>query len=335
MRKTVLLLFLLVNTMVLWGQKEADSTFIKTYSEELQILPSIRYIRSQISINANQNTSLEFLQGATVFGTPIQFDKWGVVLSVPTKLGSSKTNSSSFGIQLQLFPKSLMINAGATRMKGFEKVDLTNNHLDGFNASSQDIRLLHLYLNPIYAFSKDEYSLRAALQGTERQLQSKGSFLASLRVEYLHLKTNQSVVEESQLNNAFTDYTFRQNGLEGGYAYTQVVADHLIFSAIWLGGIAHTKTRYQQNQTKFHFNKWQINPLSNLTLSAGYQSDRYVSSLQLNYQKRSLRSGDVQMESDGLSIQIVLGIRLHNPKLKSTINRTAKSFAQQFFPAKH
>jgi len=334
MRKTALLLFLLVNT-ILWSQEGTDSTFIKNYSEELQILPSIRYVRSEISINTNQNTSLEFLQRATVFGTRVQFDKWGVGLSVPTKLGSGKTKSSSFGLQLQLFPKSLMINAGATRMKGFEKVDLINNHQDGFYASAQDIRLWHLFLNPIYAFSKNKYSLRAALQGTERQLQSKGSFLASLRVEYLNLKTNQDVIEDSQLSNALIDYSFRQSGVEAGYAYTQVVDNHFIFSAIWLGGIAHTRTGYKQDQTKFHFRKWQINPISNLTLSAGYQSDRYVSSLRFNYQKRSLRSGDVQVQSDGLSVQAVLGIRLHNPKLRNTINRTAKTFAQQFLPAKH
>ena len=334
MRKIVLLLFLLTNA-VLWGQDGTDSTYIKTYPEELQILPSIRYVRSQISIKANQNTSLEFLQGATVFGTRLQFDKWGIGLSVPTKLGSGKTNSSSFGIQLQLFPKSLMINARASRLKGFEKVDHLNNHQDDFYASAKDIRLLHLSLNPIYAFSKDKYSLRAALQGTERQLKSQGSFLAALRVEYLRLKTNLDIIEDNQLNNALTDYSFRQNGLEGGYAYTQVIADHLIFSAIWLGGVAHTRTGYQQDHSKFHFKKWQINPISQLTLSAGYQSDRYVSSLRLNYQRRSLRSGDVQMEANGLSIQFVLGIRLHNPKLKNTISRTAKSLAHQFFPAKN
>jgi hypothetical protein len=334
MRKTVLLLFLLTNA-VLWGQDGTDSTYIKTYSEELQILPSIRYVRSEISIQANQNTSLEFLQGATVFGTRLQFDKWGIGLSVPTKLGSGKTNSSSFGLQLQLFPKSLMINARASRMKGFEKVDQLNNHQDDFYASAKDIRLLHLSLNPIYAFSKDKYSLRAALQGTERQLKSQGSFLAALRAEYLRLKTNQNIIEDNQLNNALTDYSFRQNGLEGGYAYTQVIANHLIFSAIWLGGVAHTRTGYQQDQAKYHFKKWQINPISQLTLSAGYQSDRYVSSLRFNYQRRSLQSGDVQMEADGLSVQFVLGLRLHNPKLRSVINGTTKSLAQQFFPAKY
>ena len=334
MRKTALLLFLLTNA-VLWGQDGIDSTYIKTYSEELQIIPSIRYVRSEISIQANQNTSLEFLQGATVFGTRLQFDKWGIGLSIPTKLGSGKTNSSSFGLQLQLFPKSLMIDARASRMKGFQKVDLLNNHQDDFYGSAKDIRLLHLSLNPIYAFSKDKYSLRAALQGTERQLKSQGSLLAALRVEYLRLKTNQDIIESNQLNNALNDYTFRQNGLEAGYAYTQVIANHLIFSAIWLGGVAHTRTGFQQDQAKYHFKKWQINPISKLTLSAGYQSNRYVSSLRLNYQKRSIRSGEIQMDANGLSIQFVLGIRLHNPKLKSTISRTAKSLAHQFFPAKY
>ena len=333
MRNALLPLLLLLSAVLL-GQNPYDSTYIQTFPEDFQVISSVRYYQSNISIKANQKTSLDYEQNATVFGTRLQFDKWGIGLSVPTRLLSGKSNSSSFGVQLQLFPKSLMINTGIQRMKGFHKVNLENSDIEAFYAERQDVQLLHMYLNPIYVFCRNKYSLRSSMQLTERQLKSHGSFLAALRFEYLRLKSNSDIIEAEQLDNVLTNYVFRQNGIEGGYSYTQVIAKNFFISGIALGGLAHTRTGYQHDNSKFHFKKWQLLPISDLTVSLGYQSHRYVSAIQVNYRNRPIQSNEIQMEANGLTVQLHFGMRLHAPGLRRAVDQRTKHFTDLFVPVR-
>jgi len=329
MRNALLIVFLMVSGLLV-AQNETDTTYIKTYPKDLQVLPSVRYFRNNIIIKPNLRTSLNYQQNATAFGTRVQFDKWGIGLSVPTKLFSGKSNSSSFGVQIQAFPKSLMINAGAFRMKGFHQINLEDSIIEAFYPENQDMQLLHLYLNPIYVFSKNKFSLRSSLQLTERQLRSSGSFLAAMRVEYLRLKSNNDVIESSQLSNVLSDYFFRQNAIEVGYAYTQIIAKNYFISGMLMGGFANTRTGYVQDESKYHFKKWHFIAPTDLTFSVGYQSDRYFSSLQVNYRNRNIQSDGVQMETDGLSIQIVCGIRLAAPRLRRALDQRGEHFKELF-----
>ncbi len=329
MRNALLPLLLLLSGL-LFGQNPYDSTYIQTYPEDLQAVTSVAFHQSNISIKANNTTSLDYEQTATVISTRVQFDKWGMGLSVPTRLLNGKSNSSSFGFQLQLFPKSMMINAGIQRMKGFHKVNLDNSDVEAFYGNRQDVQLLHMYLNPIYVFCRNKYSLRSSLQLTERQLKSHGSFLAALRIEYLRLKSNSDLIEEEQLNNVLSNYVFRQNGIEGGYTYTQVLAKNFFVSGIVLGGFAHTRTGYQHDNSKYHFKKWQLLPISDLTVSLGYQSNRYVSAIQINYRNRPIKSSDIQMEANGLTVQLQFGMRLHAPGLRRAVDQRTKQFTELF-----
>jgi len=333
MRNAILPVLLLLSAL-LFGQNHSDSTYIQTFPEDLQVISSVHFYQNNISIKANQNTSLDYLQSATVFSTRVQFDKWGIGLSVPTRLLSGKSNSSSFGVQLQLFPKSLMINAGAQRMKGFHKVNLDTSNSEAFYSERQDVQLLHLYLNPIYVFCRNKYSLRSSMQLTERQLKSHGSFLAAFRVEYLRLNTNSELLKEQQLDNVLTDYVFRQNGIEGGYTYTQVVAKNFFISGIWLGGLAHTRAGYQQEESKYHFKKWQLIPVSDLTVSLGFQSNRFVSSVQVNYRNRPTEASNIRMEANGLTVQLQVGVRLHAPGLRRAVDQRSKHFTELFVPVR-
>lgn len=165
---------------------------------------------------------------------------------------------------------------------------------------------------------------------TERQLKSNGSLLAAIRVEYLRLKSNSTILEQNHLSNVLTDYVFRQNGVEVGYAYTQIVARDFFISAILMGGLSHTRSGYQQDESKYHFKKWQWQSVSDLTVSLGYQSDRYCSSLQVNYRNRPIQSNDIEMEANGLTVQLVFGMRLHAPRLRQMVDVRSNRFDELF-----
>ena len=314
-------------------QGQEDSLYIRNYNNELQALSTIRYNQSRISIIGHPEGNLGFEQSGVSVGSRAQFDNWGLGVMVPTQLFTADRKGTSLGFHLQLFPKSLVINAGVNRLKGFQDTEVGKRY-SSQQPVYQNIQMWHFYLNPVYAFSGDKFSLRSITQFTQRQLKSSGTVLASLRLEYLRLNNKTLLVETAFNSNIITGYDFRQNGIEAGYAYTFVFWKAAFITAMATGGVAHTKTSYNLDEEKFAYKQWQVVPVSDFKVSMGYNSDRYVGALQFNYRQRAIQSEDIQMEVNDWSVQFTFGVRLYAPHIRRKLDQHGARFAKNFVPVR-
>ncbi len=317
----------------LMAQSHQDSTYIRNYDTDLQLLGHIRYNQSSISINGHQQGNLGFEQSGMAIGTRLQFNHFGLGISVPTRLFRAGRQGSSLGLQLQMFPKSLLIRAGAFRLRGFQETTADLKVLPNLPIR-QNIRMWHFYLQPIYAFSGKRYSLRSMFQLTQRQLKSSGTFLAAYRLEYMWLNNTFNIPEQNVQPHVIDNYFLRQNAIELGYAHTFVICKKAFISAMAMGGMAHTRTNYLLAAEKFAFKAWQFVPVGNFTASMGYHSDRYIAAVRFNYRHRSIDSKDIQMQVNDWSVQLTCGVRLYAPRVKRQLDLRAARFARHFVPVR-
>jgi Domain of unknown function (DUF4421) len=312
---------------------QEDSIYIRNYPSELQALSTFRYSQSAISINGHQQGNLGFEQSGVTVGVRAQFGNWGLGVTAPTRILNGDRKGRSLGLQLQLFPKHFQFNGGVTRKTGFQAVE-TQPETNSLLPTYQHLQMWHFYLNPIYVFSGDKFSLRATNQFTQRQLKSSGTILAALRSEYLRLNTPSSQRENANNTAFISGYNFLQNGATIGYAYNFVFWDGAFISAMAMGGVAHTKTSYKLGEEKYAFQKWQVVPSADLNLSFGYNGDKYVAAVLFNYRKRSIHSENIQMNVNDWDIQLTCGYRLYAPRMRQQLDQHGARFAQYFVPVR-
>ncbi|MFK7807765.1 MAG: DUF4421 family protein [Saprospiraceae bacterium] len=329
---SLFLFFFFVALNQSWSQ--ADSSYIRNYPNELQALSTIRYSQSNIGISGHRNGDLGFEQGGVSVGARVRFGNWQVAVMAPTRLFSANRKGRSLGFQLQLFPKHFLLNAGAIRKTGFQDIEAGQDIITN-QPINRNMKMWHFYVNPIYVLSDDKFSLRSTMQFTQRQLKSSGSFLGSLRSEYLRLSSESLIPENnSASNNAFTGYNFLQNGIEIGYAYNLVFLDGAFISAMATGGVAHTKTSYNLDEEKYAFQQWQFVPAANFNVSAGYNGDKYVAALRFNYRQRNIHSENIEMNVNDWSVQLTCGFRLYAPQIRRKLDQQGARFAQHFVPVR-
>jgi len=224
MSSNFLLPLLLVFGIFTFCQAQEDTLYIKHYPNELQALSTFRYSQRNISIRGHQNGDIDFEQGGMSVGARVRFGNWQVAVMAPTQLFRAGRKGKSLGFQVQLFPKHFLLNAGFIRKTGFQDVEAGQQYLTAQSAN-QNLKMWHFYVNPIYVFSGNKFSLRSTMQFTQRQMKSSGTLLASLRSEYLRLSSESLLQEKSNNTNVISGYNFLQNGAEVGYAYNFVFWD--------------------------------------------------------------------------------------------------------------
>lgn len=325
MRNTLLfLLFLLM--IITKGQSQnsfVHPDYIRVFPHDLQVSVFSKYTLDKSSINADN--SRYYYQSQNLSPSfRLQYGKWGFGFQLPVNfLRQAKRQSSTLGIQIQAFPSSMIINAGISRLKGYYQNDPELQELTTIN----NPLVWRLFFNPLYVFNGKKFSMSSLFQLDRIQLQSQGTPLAGIRLDYLHLKDIAS--QEDKNNSTLLDkYAFRQSGIEFGYAYTYVLSEKYFVAAFLKGDFSQTKFQYKREGVNPNFSKWSFTPINEFFLTLGYQTDQFFSSIQLTNRKQSITSGEIEVENKALTVQLLVGFRFYRPGLERRVLAKVKKWRE-------
>jgi len=303
MRNCLLSLLLTIWAIGIYAQDVVDNNYIKQYYSKVQLSSYFNYQNSFVRLRQDDQTPFSFKQDGWTLGFRSQFKKWGIGISLPLSLQKNKERpSSSFALKLQLFPNHFLVDFGFQRNKGFgqqEVLETTENF-------REDIKMTHLFFYPIYTISNQTYSLRSSFLMTDRQVQSSGSILVGLLSDFIRIKGDRPIFEQ-ELDTP-VKYTFSQNGISGGYAYTYVLSDHFFATGMAMTSLAFTKIA-QEDQIKKSFGKFRFIPISDFRLATGYNTDQFFAGIQLRFHPRLVDFNELSMYQSSLSLQFTFGIR--------------------------
>ncbi|ULT24285.1 DUF4421 domain-containing protein [Sphingobacterium sp. E70] len=182
MRRNLLLLFILCLCCLYTKGQEIDTTFIYTY-------PNASWITSYLSTSAvnmttedktfEPNNPLKIGVGLGIRNTMINFLVGTKIVSLKDKT-YGKTSSTDF--QVHRYGRKFVTDIYFQRYKGFFAMDGKDTQL--FPA----MKISQMGLEQTYVFNHTRFSLKAAFERSERQLQSAGSFLLGANVYWHQLR---------------------------------------------------------------------------------------------------------------------------------------------------
>ncbi len=312
MRNISLLFLWFINLTALVAQDSyTNPSYIRTFPHYLQAIASTKFTTDQSTILVD-SIRYQYLSRNLSPGIRLQYDKWGIGFQLPINfLRKSPNHSSTLGLQVQVFPRSFMINAGATRVKGFYDLSLLDQELEQVSHPL----VWHVYFNPIYVFNGEEFSMNSLFQLDHHQLQSRGTPLVGWRVDFIHLKDIQAI-DVNPAKVSIDKYVFRQNGIEFGYAYNYVLSENYFVAAYLKGNVSRTKFKYKREGIDQKFSKWKFTPLNEVFVAFGYQSDQHFAALQFTNRHQGLSSGDVEVQQKTWVLQLMAGMRFYRPGIE-------------------
>ncbi len=220
MRRNLLLLFILCLFCLYTKGQEIDTTFIYTY-------PNASWITSYLSTSAvnmttedktfEPNNPLKIGVGLGIRNTMINFLVGTKIVSLKDKT-YGKTSSTDF--QVHRYGRKFVTDIYFQRYKGFFAMDGKDTKL--FPA----MKINQMGLEQTYVFNHTRFSLKAAFERSERQLQSAGSFLLGANVYWHQLRDF-----EGFDGNFVQNLDNLQIGAQGGYAHSWALGQHWLITA--------------------------------------------------------------------------------------------------------
>lgn len=244
-----------------------------------------------------------------------------------------KTKSASYALNLSF--THWQQNLSYNRLKGFYLAN-TNNFLPGWIGGRDAYELFPNLVysgfegRTAYKFNKD-FSLSALNTQTERQLESKGTFMPFVTYRYFILDDRTPLTEQtsSQKSNNF------EFVVSASYFLTLVAAERLYASAGVAPGLGfiHTKvftrTLHTINVSTSSAPLVQLE----LPLSFGYNADRFFTGIQFDATVGAyaqIHTTDVVINNHS-SYQLFVGYRFNAPETLKQFTHLAESHASKIF----
>jgi len=241
--------------------------------------------------------------------------KLGFAFNMPSytnSLGETKT----FGLFLNTQTK--MMNWGLdfyfVKNKGYY---LANPELNvpGWTDRDQypfrsDIKALNIGLFTHMVFSK-KFSLKAALQQTEKQLKSAGGFAVQAGISFSGIESDSTIIPYSQQAyysgiTEFTKGSFTSLNIRPGYAYTYVYND------FYATAIAHVGLGLQIQSYRMNSDHWglKLSPTFKYRMVFGYNSNDYFVKLSFAFDTSSFSINKVKFRNGFVTASLSGGIRI-------------------------
>ncbi|MFH1282985.1 MAG: DUF4421 family protein [bacterium] len=175
----------------------------------------------------------------------------------------------------------------------------------------EDLRIDKYFTNLIYVFSHDKFSLRAAVNQTEKQLKNAGSFLLITSASFVDIKSNYSLIPASHEKYfteiaGFTGGEFIGIALAPGYAYSFVWKNFYFTPYIFFGpNIVYQ--RYEVTEGK----KTSVSGGAKgiLRLGTGYNGDKFFAGIYWNVDSATNKQKEVSVGSSSMAFKIFCGSR--------------------------
>ncbi len=301
-------------------ENKQDSNFVQQLPFKFLINPSF-YIKTNDfsinTINANANKII-YKPNTPMKMSIVGAYKWlrlGFSFKIPSYL-NDKGNTESFGIYLNT--QTHILNWGIdfflVKNKGYY---LANPELNIPNWTDRqdfpfrsDLKTLNIGLFT-HLFFSDKFSLKAALQQSEKQLRSAGGFGVQMGFSYNRIKSDSGIIPISQLSyypeisdmnkGSFTSLAFRP-----GYAYTYVYKNFYATSIAHLG-ISFQLQSYSSNAKK-NIN-FVLAPSFKFQQVFGYNVDDTFVKLSFNYMSSRFNIKHASFRTNFMAISLGGGIR--------------------------
>lgn len=206
-----------------FGQLAVDTAYIEQYPQKMMVKAFLT--RNSIEISHNEkdyspNNPMRVGLGFSIKNTVVNLSSSFGIL--PAQKGYGKTKSVDF--QIHNYGRKFLIDLFYQKYKGFYN-DVKDVTLFPETSAQQ------IGGEVTYVFNHDKFSTKAALEQTEKQLQSAGSWLVGGGAYHYKLRLEDAFGANRNSVNNF------QLGVNGGYGYSWVINEHWLLSGMATAGI--------------------------------------------------------------------------------------------------
>jgi hypothetical protein len=251
------------------------------------------------------------------FGVGLYLFEVGAELAVAIPVAEKKTTlfgkSKARDIQLNLLGKKFGLDMYYQRYRGFYVTDRDNEPgKDQPYPQRGDIISRNLGLTGSYIFDSHKFSLRSVYNFSEKQIFSKGSFLALVNLSRFTLEADSSILESSQEARFGNDVSFKKLhystfSLAPGYSYNLIYRSFFLNGTLGIGPAHHWI--FYQHETGKGRHETGINSFVAARLGIGYNGDRIFGGIAFLTQGSNVKFEDVRFSNNNASFKILMGYR--------------------------
>ncbi len=188
-------------------------------------------------------------------------------------------------LQTHLYTRKLVVDFYGQYYQGYYKGETKRFFDNALSVKAAGIRPdiinTNIGLHAQYIFNDKRFSYRAAFLQNEYQKKSAGSPLVGAEIFAWQMRGDSALVPAEPRGDGFYEgmpFTRSSNislALNGGYAYTLVIAKHFFItgSLAIAAGVNRSVFAFNDGSGKAHGFGWQLN--STLRIAAGYNSPKY------------------------------------------------------------
>lgn len=241
----------------------------------------------------------------------------GAELAFAIPVAEKKTElfgkSKSRDLQLNLLGKKFGLDAYFQRYRGFYIIDR------GFEPGKNlpypqrgDIISRNIGLTGSYIFNYRKFSLRSMYNFSERQIFSRGSFIALVNLGRFTIEADSSIIDPSHEivfndNVAFQKLRYSTFSIAPGYSYNLIYRNFFLNGTLGIGPAHHWI--YYQHDNRAEHNDIAINSFVAARIGIGYNGDRIFGGIAFLTQGSNVKFEDVRFSNNNATFKILMGYR--------------------------
>ena len=268
--------------LFLMSYSQNDSSYIKPYNQKysIQVFSEKKFIFLGDKIKGEYdkmympNNPVNLGLGLSIRNTILSFS-YGYGFDFTRSKHKGKTES--FDFQYHYYNRKITVDAYLQDYKGFY---INDDDKDSFFGLAPDLQMKYYSLFSQYVFNGNKFSYKAAVNQSEKQIKSVGSFLLGGGIYYTKIKSDSSFVYKDK-----NDMHSLQVGVSFGYAYTWVINPKVYISGSVTGGVSignqygkNTLTAFGNVQPRFFAgyvrDKWSLIVAMQATMNLPFEEEK-------------------------------------------------------------
>lgn len=312
-----LTMWVLIAWLSISNTANADTTFIRTYPDQMLASPYLRLMQQEIDIPLVNDYSLSFNRSVLAVGGRLEYKKLSLALTVPVVpiLNNNNTDTRILGLGARMMTKRFVLETSGRYMMGLLENDM---------AHRADSRLFDGRLKVIVPIFAKDYSYRSSYRLNERQIKHKGSPLVFVGGNFRHLGAENYLLIDGNFNNLrqVESWTYYQGV---GYGYTFTKNYFYINSQISAGfALDYACFKYEADQAT---NFWTAPyPIVDIRSAIGFQNDKVGYGLTFSWQPMVVSSQRSAMSVADLSVELIAAFRIDPMPVMVKLNDWADKF---------
>lgn len=284
----IYILILLTLPMVeLWAKESSDCVYVKSFDNTITVSPFTAQQRLELHLESTENEEKQTIDYRPNIknnaGIAVNYKNIGA--AVAWNNGITALDSKIYGkskyvdIQLNFYLRRFEIDLSYQRYKKFyldqpEKFDPQRELSDPY-PQRKDLQIDKYFFNVIYVFNPEKFSLKAAVNQTEKQMRSGGSWLLLSAASFVDIRSDSTLIPVAykQYFSEIQDFSGGElisAALAPGYGYSMIYNDFYITPCLFLGpGIGYNRYDIQVgDKSSVNFGL-----KGNLRLGCGYSGE--------------------------------------------------------------